>query len=125
MICTAKEILSGLWIGGPDIFKNQQFNLEKNIDLNINCETTQFNCNYLYKTTKFIHKNLNILKNILVCCNNSQKSETLITAYLIRYAKIKIDGSISIIKSKKPTAFNRGIYYKKLLLQFENNIKYL
>ena len=66
MICTAKEILSGLWIGGPDIFKNQQFNLEKNIDLNINCETTQFNCNYLYKTTKFIHKNPKNIKDILL-----------------------------------------------------------
>ena len=108
-------VLNGSFIFASDLLRN----------LNINCETTQFNCNYLYKTTKFIHKNLNILKNILVCCNNSQKSETLITAYLIRYAKIKIDGSISIIKSKKPTAFNRGIYYKKLLLQFENNIKYL
>ena len=121
----AVEIIPGLWIGNYTIYKNERFHLTKNIDLTINCDVpclykdTQADndtfYNYANKALPLIHRNLSNLKTILVYCNDSNKASALVVGYLIRYAKIKTDCAIILIRDKNPMAFSSGFYYKRAI----------
>ena len=121
------EIIPGLWIGNYATYKNDNFNFRKKIDLAINCSIPCFYkdtqtdnntfYNYALRALPLIHKHLKNLKTILVYCNDGNKASTLVTGYLIRYAKIKTDCAINLIRDKNTNAFSRGIYYKRALIK--------
>ena len=123
----AAEIIPGLWIGNYAIYKNEHFHYKKKIDLTINCDIpclykdTQIDnkvfYNYAIKALPLIHRNLFNLKTILVYCNDSNKASALVAGYLIRYAKIKTDCAINLIRDKNLSAFSNGIYYKRALIK--------
>lgn len=144
---SVSEIIPNLWLGNIIISKNKAFYDEHDIKIVINCsKDIPFYCNYtkniripvddnlkkeeidrLYKyldvTSDYINKQL--LKNIPIlvhCYAGKQRSASIISAYLMKYASMSLKDSILSIQSKRKQAFEPGINFKQALLKFEKSI---
>lgn len=137
------EILPNLWLGSIIIAKNNEFFQDHDIDIVINCSTdipfysnytknirVKVNDNeeeseinkmtqYLNVMSDFICKNLQLHKKILVhCYAGKQRSATIIAAYLMKYASMKLDDAIASIKSKRPNAFSPKANFQQSLDEY-------
>ena len=129
----AIEIIPGLWLGDKNDANSYFFLKEKSIKIIINCTTdVSFivgelkiekkrlsieDCISYYKDnekmynsfdniTSYIYKCLNNNENVLVhSVLGKQRAPTIISAYLIRYARVTKEQSIKYIRSKSPGAF--------------------
>lgn len=143
------EMLPHLWITSYDYNYNSSFINKKKINIIINLSKLskyiQSNNNdiieikipingisdykelntillqYLHDTIPYIHANLlNHKKILIVGNNNGQDAESIIAAYLIKYAHISLDIAEQFIKSKRDQAFNPTNYYNIALSSFNN-----
>tara|TARA_B100000767_G_scaffold258044_1_gene266414 strand:+ start:2245 stop:2682 length:438 start_codon:yes stop_codon:yes gene_type:complete len=140
------EILPGLWIGTLNYLENSEFLKDKNIKFLVNCEEDlnflgkSINYNddvrknmekyeklkfskYLNEITKLIYNKIKQEINVIVCCkDNLEKSPTVILCYLIKYGKLNLENSLDILKTKYPHIFENGIKYKKIIINFMEEI---
>lgn len=141
------EILPHLWLGDIRSAKNKSFFDDNNIEIVINCtkdipffsnyttnirisindnlEEEEIDKFYLYidKAVNLINKELLNFKNILVhCYAGKQRSASIISCYLMKYANMSLKESIESVKSKRSVAFTPGINFSKSLLQFEKDL---
>tara|TARA_Y100000385_G_scaffold291870_2_gene373404 strand:+ start:7486 stop:7932 length:447 start_codon:yes stop_codon:yes gene_type:complete len=141
------EILPHLWLGDIRSAKNKIFFDDNNIEIVINCtkdipffsnyttnirisindnlEEEEIDKFYLYidKAVNLINKELLNFKNILVhCYAGKQRSASIISCYLMKYANMSLKESIESVKSKRSVAFTPGINFSKSLLQFEKDL---
>ena len=94
------------------------FNIKKNIEQYEIVKMYQ----YLIETSNFIYKTQTHDNSVLVYCENgSQKSATVIAAYLIKYGKMTADESIKTIRTKNKTAFYPNIDYYSVLQLLEKD----
>ena len=78
---------------------------------------------YLNETVEFIYKNLINLKPVLVHCETgTQKSATVVAAYLIKYGKMNIEQAVKLIKTKKIDCFSPDIDYFFSLEKYYKNL---
>ena len=135
------EIISGLWIGSKKNAHSTNFLTTKHIEVVINCKQMdgaidrvsgldnlrENESMKMYKwlpiVTEYLHTQLKSLKNVLVYCQTGiQRSPTVIASYLIRYGGINVDTAIEVIRTKRIVAFSTGFNFKKVLLQFQNDL---
>jgi len=129
------EIIPNLWFGNITSSTNNDFKSLITVNNLINCEKDlhylgnykeyneplkknfqMFEINkmdeYLDECTEFININLKNNNTVFVLCDNgTQKSPTIILAYLIRYAKLSIESAIKCIKTKNNKVFYPSIEY--------------
>jgi len=141
------EILPNLWLGNLKAAHSEEFLTNHNITLVVNCSrdipffsnTTknvrisvndnlkkneiQRLYNYFSKAVDVIHDNLNDMQTILVhCYAGRQRSASIIAAYLMKYADMRYEEAINIIKSKRAVAFMPGINFEDALIQFQKDL---
>ena len=138
------EIIPGLWISTIKDSKKYNFEKNKNIKLFINCENNLsfmnnidknklniadisinkiciYLINYWKKKSKEIYESLNNYKNVIIYCNDLNKSISLIISYLIIYGNLNIISAINTIHSKVSSSyFPNEIYSDALKLLYKN-----
>ena len=128
------EIVSDVWIGNPEIARNENFIKKKNIKFFINCEqdflyfnTESFSINlnlinYWKKVCSQIYDNILEYKSVLVYCNqNEKKSHSVFIAYFILYGNINLEQSIKIFQEKFDSRYFPNNFMSKNLKYLEKN----
>ena len=141
-----KEIIPNIWISNKLEFSNGISNLFA-LNNYVNCDFDLRNLNksknynfeikkrifkyevlkiseYLFETTKYIHKNIKCNKSTIIYSTDINKSIMLILAYLILYGKIDLSCAIQIVKTKIDNEFNLNDKYKMSLETFEKQYKF-
>ena len=136
------EIIPDLWLGNDQSALNTQDDnflyINCSNDLSFLGRAQQYNIEiknnlekyeilkmyqYLNETVEFIYKNLINLKPVLVHCETgTQKSATVVAAYLIKYGKINIEQAVKLIKTKKIDCFTPDIDYFFSLEKYYKNL---
>ena len=136
------EIIPDLWLGNDQSALNTQDDnfvyINCSNDLSFLGRAQQYNIEiknnlekyeilkmyqYLNETVEFLYKNLINLKPVLVHCETgTQKSATVVAAYLIKYGKINIEQAIKLIKTKKTDCFSPDIDYFFSLEKYYKNL---
>ncbi len=142
------EILPNLWLGNIKIAQNLKFYEDNKINCVINCSKDipfyNNNCiniriavhdnleekeieklyTYFDKSADLINKLLLENKNILIhCYAGKQRSASIVSVYLMKYANINLYNSILLIKTKRQVAFTPGINFKTSLIKYEKDLK--
>lgn len=136
------EIIPDLWLGNDQSALNTQDDnflyINCSNDLSFLGRAQQYNIEiknnlekyeilkmyqYLNETVEFIYKNLINLKPVLVHCETgTQKSATVVAAYLIKYGKMNIEQAVKLIKTKKIDCFTPDIDYFFSLEKYYKNL---
>ena len=136
------EIIPDLWLGNDQSALNTQDDnfvyINCSNDLSFLGRAQQYNIEiknnlekyeilkmyqYLNETVEFIYKNLINLKPVLVHCETgTQKSATVVAAYLIKYGKMNIEQAVKLIKTKKIDCFSPDIHYFFSLEKYYKNL---
>ena len=98
---------------------------EYNIEIKNNLEKYEIlkMYQYLNETVEFIYKNLINFKPILVHCESgTQKSASVVAAYLIKYGKMTIEQAIKLIRTKKNDCFFPNVDYFYSLEKYYKNL---
>lgn len=141
-----KEIIPNIWISNKLEFNNDISNLFA-LNNYVNCDYDLRNLNksknynfeikkrifkyevlkiseYLFETTKYIHKNIKNNKSTLIYSVDINKSIMLTIAYLILYGKVDLKCANEIIKTKIDNEFNLNGKFKIALETFEKQYKF-
>ena len=138
------EIIPNLWLGNINIARNSKFFESNKIKLVLNCsKDISFYSNYtknvriavddnlkseeidkmykyLDKGSDLINMTINRNEGVLVhCFAGKQRSATLIAAFLMKYANLKMKDAILSIKSKRLVAFTPCINFRSALQRYE------
>jgi len=142
------EILPGLWLGDIRSAHDMVFLKEKRIKVLVNC-TDQFESvthpgfekyrlavidnrdpvqialmySSLDHVSDIIGQAIGHGKNVLVhCFAGRQRSFTAIVGYLMKYAKLRYDDAVCLVKTKRKIAGYPTVNFEEALLKYEQDL---
>ena len=121
------ELLSGLWVGSPEILQNKNFLVDNDITIIFNC-TQLYNfpenpdiqkirlpfppsedtkCIEIMKINKdkiidHIHNHIDTHNILIVCYNGKTISPLIVALYILKYGKLNKKSIYEILLSKDP-----------------------